>query len=117
MRKILDILRLYNLGNELTTLITEEYTPKKGTQISTESFGFQTEWKVVFEVNLDGRIPSSHENIFRVTKGGLGYSNKDQCGDRYPAVWHLAENSLSQGSKNILFANTVCCSSEKNSVR
>ena len=86
---------LYNLGNELTTLITAPYTPTKGTQISTESFGFQTEWKVGFEVNLDGTIPSSHENIFRVTKGGLGYSNKDQCGDRYPAVWLLAENSLS----------------------
>ena len=89
-------LKLKISGNELTTLITEPHTPKKDTRISTETFGFETVWKVVFEVYIDGITPDNYKNMFRITKEGTeSASSNGSCGNRYPGVWYYHVTSLS----------------------
>ena len=77
--------------------VMEEWNPVFNTQINQEPFEFGAEWKITFDLKLDGHKATNWENIFRVSASD---NNMGTCGDRYPAIW------LRSGSSNVLHITT-----------
>ena len=78
-------------------VIKDWWNPVLNTQMNQEPFEFGLEWKITFDLKLDGHTAPGWENIFRVSASD---NDVGTCGDRYPAI------CLRSGTSNVLTITT-----------
>ena len=93
-------------------MVIEEWNPVRNRQINQEPFEFGAEWKITFDLKLDGHTAQdTAENIFRVS---ASVNNGSKCGDRYPAIFLKRQTSnvlhittCRDGNANYIYDHTV----------
>ena len=82
----------------------EEWNPIRNTKINQKPFEFGAEWKITFDLKLDGHTAADFESIFRVAASDRYHG---QCGYRYPGIF------LKFDSSNVILV-TTCIDGEYN---